>query len=602
MIDEEYIDNLGRLSTKEYIKRKESYEDKYDKLATKLYEYGTYDDDLRSAAYETIVIHGGSADIVELKQLLDEYNDADIKFKEAREKHRRNMKMIEKIKRYGGSNGDDDYYSSDDDYYDYGGDDDDYDYYSSDDDDDDEIYYSCDDGDDDYDYDYYSSDDENESKKSELEQKMRILENYVEEINKYGKQELPYVVIQLINQTLSYLKQEPYIPTIHKQSPNEYLKKMLNNEIQKLKQQIIYLQPQSQTTQQQKQSTQVQPPTTPTTQTPTTKPKEKEKQPITQPLTTPTTQTQPLTTSATQSKQSPQVQPPTTPTTQTPTTKPKEKEKQPITQPLTTPTTPTTQTQPLTTSATQSKQSPQVQPKQLTIKTKPELQPRKKTVPTHAQTISDTDDIVKTKVKLYKDLIKHLKLLNDVYTESSFDDDIKNKYDNIEFNDSQQTSDDLQELIDMFESGPKKHYESKKYDYKGIPEQYHEDVRKLIDYEKFKIDDIINKYNTHKEHGDKFIEMLINGDNDVPQDYPKEIPIKTKYLIHGPQPKGKVPQPKGKVPQPKGKVQQPKEKVPHPRRKKHVQHQRLRSKQSKERPRFLPPQQQPTIQMTVGGF
>ena len=542
MIDEEYIDNLGRLSTKEYIKRKESYEDKYDKLATKLYEYGTYDDDLRSAAYETIVIHGGSADIVELKQLLDEYNDADIKFKEAREKHRRNMKMIEKIKRYGGSNGDDDYYSSDDDYYDYGGDDDDYDYYSSDDDDDDEIYYSCDDGDDDYDYDYYSSDDENESKKSELEQKMRILENYVEEINKYGKQELPYVVIQLINQTLSYLKQEPYIPTIHKQSPNEYLKKMLNNEIQKLKQQIIYLQPQSQTTQQQKQSTQVQPPTTPTTQTPTTKPKEKEKQPITQPLTTPTTQTQPL-----------------------------------------------------TTSATQSKQSPQVQPKQLTIKTKPELQPRKKTVPTHAQTISDTDDIVKTKVKLYKDLIKHLKLLNDVYTESSFDDDIKNKYDNIEFNDSQQTSDDLQELIDMFESGPKKHYESKKYDYKGIPEQYHEDVRKLIDYEKFKIDDIINKYNTHKEHGDKFIEMLINGDNDVPQDYPKEIPIKTKYLIHGPQPKGKVPQPKGKV-------QQPKEKVPHPRRKKHVQHQRLRSKQSKERPRFLPPQQQPTIQMTVGGF
>ena len=539
MIDEEYIDNLGRLSTKEYIKRKESYEDKYDKLAAKLYEYGTYDDDLRSAAYETIVIHGGNGgnvDIVELKQLLDEYNDADIKFKEAREKHRRNMKMIEKIKRYGGSNGDDDYYSSDDDYYDYGGDDDDYDYYSSDDD-----YYDYG-GDDDYDYDYYSSDDENESKKSELEQKMRILENYVEEINKYGKQELPYVVIQLINQTLSYLKQEPYIPTIHKQSPNEYLKKMLNNEIQKLKQQIIYLQPQSQTTQQQKQSTQVQPPTTPTTQTPTTKPKEKEKQPITQPLTTPTTQTQPL-----------------------------------------------------TTSATQSKQSPQVQPKQLTIKTKPELQPRKKTVPTHAQTISDTDDIVKTKVKLYKDLIKHLKLLNDVYTESSFDDDIKNKYDNIEFNDSQQTSDDLQELIDMFESGPKKHYESKKYDYKGIPEQYHEDVRKLIDYEKFKIDDIINKYNTHKEHGDKFIEMLINGDNDVPQDYPKEIPIKTKYLIHGPQPKGKVPQPKGKV-------QQPKEKVPHPRRKKHVQHQRLRSKQSKERPRFLPPQQQPTIQMTVGGF
>jgi hypothetical protein len=445
MIDEEYIDNLGRLSTKEYIKRKESYEDKYDKLAAKLYEYGTYDDDLRSAAYETIVVHGGNADnvdIVELKQLLDEYNEADIKFKEAREKHRRNMKMIEKIKRYGGSNGDDDYYDyggdDDDDYYDYGGDDDYYDYYSSDDD-----YYD------------YGGNDDYESKKSELEQKIQTIDQKTQKVNQ-------------------------------------------------LKEKID---------QQGKQSTQVQPTSLQQKEQSATKPKEKEKQLTIQPK---EKEKQPT---SLQPKQS--------------ATKPKEKEKQSATKPKEKEKQPTSlqPKQSATKPKEKEKQPTSLQPKQSATKPRPAPPPRKKTVPTRKQTISDTDDIIKTKVKLYEKLIKHLKLLNDVYNESSFDDDIKNKYDDIEFNDSQQHSDDLQDLIDMFESGPNKHDESDEYE--GIPDEildeYYDDIRKLIKYEGLNINAINTAYNDHR---DDFIEKLINGDNSTPSDYPKDIPIKTKYLIH----------------------------------------------------------------------
>src|SRR5690606_14444333 len=85
-----------------------------------------------------------------------------------------------------------------------------------------------------------------------------------------------------------------------------------------------------------------------------------------------------------------------------------------------------------------------------------------------------------------------------------------------------------------FESGPKKHYESEEHNYEGIPKDYHEDVRKLIDNEKLEIDDIKSEYDIHKEHGNYFIEKLINSD-EVPSGYPKEIPIETKYLIEGKQ-------------------------------------------------------------------
>ena len=486
MINEEYIDNLGKLSTKEYIKRKESYEDKYDNLVAKLYEYGTYDDDLRSAAYETIVMHGGGAsnvDIVELKQLLDEYNEADIKFKEAREKHRRNMKMIEKIKRYGGSNGDDDYYDyggdddddyydyggdddyydygGDDDYYDYGGDDDYYDYYSSDDD-----YYSSDD-------DYYDCDDEEkgekESKKEEkekddeedefkkLKQKLQKAEQLLEEIDQQGEQKLSEKLRQEILKTLIELGKN--LNPNQKISDKDLIH-MLGKEKRALVDKMRNLKKQQQE------------------QSPTIQTQEQSKLVLEQ------------------EKHQEQKQGQRT--------------------------------------TTQTTQSPQVQLKQSTTKPRPAPPPRKKTVPTRKQTISDTDDIIKTKVKLYEKLIKHLKLLNDVYNESSFDDDIKNKYDDIEFNDSQQHSDDLQDLIDMFESGPNKHDESDEYE--GIPDEildeYYDDIRKLIKYEGLNINAINTAYNDHR---DDFIEKLINGDNDVPQDYPKDIPIKTKYLIKGKQ-------------------------------------------------------------------
>lgn len=471
MIDEEYIDNLGRLSTKEYIKRKESYEDKYDKLAAKLYEYGTYDDDLRSAAYETIVMHGGNdgnVDIVELKQLLDEYNEADIKFKEAREKHRRNMEMIDKIKRYGGSNDEEGKEES-------------------------KTEESKE---------KESEKEESKEEKGEKEKQLEEARKLLEKIDQQEKQGLSDQLRKEIQQTLEDLGQNL---NPDKQITDKELKKMLNDKIQMLEYKIQ--QQEKHRKLQQEQDQQLIPQLKEDEQQsnpPTIQIKEDEKE-----LKLPKIETKKEQESTIQQKDQTSDQTSKTDQTgQTGQTSDQTDETRPIKLDL----------------LYQTDQSPQ--------------ETKESTTPTPGTLVNLSTDSTKKRVELYEKLIEQLNLIDEVYTKFRFDDvddDIK-KYDEIKFDESKQSSDnDLLQLIAIFESGPKKHYESKKYDYKGIPKDYHEDVRKLIDNEKLEIDDIKKEYDTHEEHGNYFIENLINGKNEVPSGYPIKIPIETIYLIEGKQ-------------------------------------------------------------------